>query len=498
MSLIQVTGLSFTYPGSFDPVFENCSFQLDTSWKLGFTGRNGRGKTTFLRLLCGEYEYQGRISKSVDCDYFPFPVTQPERPALEILEELHPELEEWQLLREMAALALDETLLERPFATLSPGEQTKLLLALLFTRDNRFLLIDEPTNHLDLAGRAQVSRYLNGKKGFILVSHDRAFLDGCVDHILSINRTTIEVQRGDFSSWWTNKELRDRFELAENEKLKKEIRRLKETAREKAQWSDRAEGRKKGAAKAGASGSENAKGWAPLQGAKAKKSMARAKAIEGRQQAAIEEKSKLLKNLEQADALKLRQLPYHSERMLLARGLTIDYGAGPVFEGLDLELRRGERIALRGRNGSGKSSLLKLVCGEEIPHTGVFERAGGLLISRVPQDASFLRGDLSGYARRCGIDESLFKAILHKLDVFGPQFEKDMAAFSAGQKKKVLIARSLCEPAHLHVWDEPLNYIDVVSRMQIEELLLRAAPTLLFVEHDKVFCDRIATKVIEL
>ena len=103
MSLIQVTDLSFTYPGSFDPVFENCSFQLDTSWKLGFTGRNGRGKTTFLRLLCGEYEYQGRISKSVDCDYFPFPVTRPERPAREILEGVHPDLEEWRLLREMAA-----------------------------------------------------------------------------------------------------------------------------------------------------------------------------------------------------------------------------------------------------------------------------------------------------------------------------------------------------------------------------------------------------------
>ena len=495
MSLIQVTDLNFTYPGSFDPVFEDCSFQIDTNWKLGFTGRNGRGKTTFLRLLCGEYDYQGSISKNVDCDYFPFPVTRPERAARELLEEIHPELEEWRLLREMAALSLDEALLDRSFATLSPGEQTKLLLALLFTRDNRFLLIDEPTNHLDLAGRELVSRYLNGKKGFILVSHDRAFLDGCVDHILSINKTTIEVQRGNFSTWWENKELRDRFEMAENEKLKKEIKRLKETAQEKAQWSDRAEGRKKGAAAAKA---DNKKGWAPLQAAKAKKSMARAKAIESRQQAAIEEKSGLLKDLERNLELKIPQLTYHSERLLLGRELTIDYGSGPVFEPLGFELRRGERLALRGRNGSGKSSLLKLVCGEEIPHGGVFERGRRLVISYVPQDASGLRGSLSDYARRCGIDESLFKAILHNLDFSRVQLDKDMAELSAGQRKKVLIARSLCEPAHLHVWDEPLNYIDVVSRMQIEDMLLRAAPTLLFVEHDKFFCDRIATKVIEL
>ena len=495
MSLIQVSDLSFTYPGSFDAVFENCSFQIDTNWKLGFTGRNGRGKTTFLRLLLGEYEYEGSISKSVDCDYFPFSVSRPERPALALLEELHPELEEWRLQREMAALDLDEALLERPFATLSPGEQTKLLLALLFTRENRFLLIDEPTNHLDLAGRELVSRYLNGKKGFILVSHDRAFLDGCVDHILSINKTTIEVQRGDFSTWWENKELRDRFELAENEKLKKEIRRLKETAQEKAEWSGRAESRKIGA---GAAAAENKKGWRAQQGAKAKKSMARSKAIEGRQQTAIEEKSKLLKDLEQAEALKIPQLVYHSERLLLARDLSIDYGTGPLFKGLGFELRRGDRLALHGRNGCGKSSLLKLVCGEEIPHTGVFERGSRLVISYVPQDTSFLRGSLSDYARSCGVDESLFKAILDKLDFSRTQLFKDMEELSAGQKKKVLLARSLCEPAHLHVWDEPLNYVDLISRMQLEDLLLRCAPTLLFVEHDKVFCDRIATKTIDL
>ena len=495
MSLIQVTDLSFTYPGSFDPVFEHCSFQLDTDWKLGFTGRNGRGKTTFLRLLMNEYEYLGSISKSVECDYFPFPVAQPSLPAREVLEQLHPELEEWRLLREMAALSLDEALLARPFATLSPGEQTKLLLALLFTRENRFLLIDEPTNHLDLEGREQVGRYLNGKRSFILVSHDRALLDACTDHILSINKTTIEVQRGNFSTWWENKELRDRFELAENEKLKKEIKRLKETAREKAQWSDRAESRKKGAEAAKA---DNKKGWAPLQGAKSKKSMARAKAIEGRQQTAIEEKSRLLQDLEESAELKLPQLACHSERLLLARDLAVDYGAGPVFEGLCFELRRGERLALRGKNGSGKSSLLKLVCGEDIPWSGTFERASRLVISYVPQDSSFLRGSISAYARSCGVDESLLRAILHKLGFVRAQFDRDLSDFSAGQKKKVLIARSLCEPAHLHVWDEPLNYIDVISRMQIEELLQKSAPTLLFVEHDKVFCDRIATKIIEL
>ena len=240
------------------------------------------------------------------------------------------------------------------------------------------------------------------------------------------------------------------------------------------------------------------KGWRPLQGAKSKKQMARAKAIEARQEAAIEEKSKLLKDLEQNPDLKLRQERYHRERLLLLRDVSIDYGTGAVCSGVSFEVKRGDRLALVGRNGSGKSSLLKLICGEAIPYSGLMEVGSGLKISYVPQDSSRLRGDLSEYARRCKIDESLFKAILRKLDFSRLQFEKDMADFSAGQRKKVLIARSLCESAHLHIWDEPMNYIDVLSRMQIEDLILEYRPTLLFVEHDRRFCERTATGVISL
>ena len=495
MSLVQVSNLTFTYEGSYDPVFSDVSFQFDTDWKLGFTGRNGRGKTTFLRLLTGNYDYEGSISASVDFAYFPREPKHPDWLSWEALEELEPGLERWRLLREMARLEVEEELLYRPFDTLSPGEQTKLLLALMFLRENGFPLIDEPTNHLDAHGRAVVSRYLAGKKGFLLVSHDRAFLDGCVDHILSINKADIEVQKGNFSSWWANRQRQDAFERAENEKLKREIARLTETAREKAQWSDAAERRKTGISRIQV---DNIKGWAPLQGAKSKKQMARAKAIEARQQAAIEEKSQLLKNVEHQAALKLQQTAYHSQRLLLLRDLTVDYGNGPVCAPVSLELNRGDRLALLGRNGSGKSSIVKLLCGEEIPYTGRLERGSGLSISYVPQDAGDLRGNLSDYARAWGIDESLFKAILIKLDFARKQFEKDMSAFSAGQKKKVLIARSLCERSHLHIWDEPMNYIDVISRMQIEDLILEHRPTLLFVEHDRAFCEKVATQTLEL
>ena len=495
MSLIQVSDLTFAYEGTYENIFDHASFQLDTNWRLGFTGRNGRGKTTFLNLLLGKYEYKGSISASVEFSYFPFAVEDGSVFAVDVVAEICPEYEYWQLQKEMNILQLDEDVLYRPYETLSNGEQTKLQLAVLFLKENNFLLIDEPTNHLDIRGRELVSRYLNSKKGFILVSHDRSFLDGCVDHILSINKASIEVTRGNFSTWWENKQRRDAFELAENEKLKKEISRLEETARQKAEWSDTAERRK---LRHDPMEVDNVKGWRPLQGAKAKKTMARSKAIEARQNVAIEEKSKLLKDLERSDTLKLFQTPFHTRRLVQLQEVSVAYDDEPVCQNISFDIFQGDRVALRGPNGCGKSSLLKLICGEEIPYSGTLRIGSGLTISRVEQDTAHLRGKLSDLARQRGIEESLFLAMLAKLDVPKQQMEKDLRDLSAGQKKKVLLAASICEPRHIHIWDEPMNYIDVISRMQIEELLLTYKPTILFVEHDRAFCDNVATKIVEL
>lgn len=492
MSQINISNLTFAYEGSYDPIFETVSFQIDTDWKLGFTGRNGRGKTTFLKLLQGKYPYSGTISAAVPFAYFPFTISDPNLNTAQVVETIYPDVLHWELVRELSLLELDEEVLSRPFSTLSKGEQTKVQLAALFLKENRFLLIDEPTNHLDLHGRKQVSAYLNRKKGFILVSHDRVFLDGCIDHILSINRANIEIQRGNFSSWLENKERQDRFELAENEKLKKEIGRLSDAAKRASSWSDQVEKTKIGTKN---SGLRPDTGYI---GHKAAKMMKRSKTIESRQQTAMEEKSKLLKNLERAEALKITQPAYHTKRLVSLSEVSVLYSGKPACRNVSLDVEQGDRIALCGRNGSGKSSLLKLICGENLSYTGDFQKGSRLLISYVSQDTSDLSGTLSDYAAQNGLDESLFKAILRKLDFSRVQFEKDMKAFSGGQKKKVLIAKSLCEKAHLHVWDEPLNDIDVLSRMQIEKLLLEFKPTILFVEHDSAFCGNIATKTLWL
>ncbi|MCL2300581.1 MAG: ATP-binding cassette domain-containing protein, partial [Firmicutes bacterium] len=137
MSTIQATNLTFAYEGSYDNIFEDATFTLDTGWRLGFTGRNGRGKTTFLRLLMGELDAHGSIAKSVACDYFPYPVGNESGTALDVLQALCPEAQEWELLRELNLLDFNCEALYRPFGTLSGGERVKGLLAALFLREGR-------------------------------------------------------------------------------------------------------------------------------------------------------------------------------------------------------------------------------------------------------------------------------------------------------------------------------------------------------------------------
>ena len=241
MAQISVNNLTFSYAGSFDNVFENVSFVIDTDWKLGFIGRNGKGKTTFMNLLLGKYPYKGIIRTAAVFDYFPYQISeeQMQLSAADFVEEFKAGCELWQVICELDQLDESAEILYRPFQTLSPGERTKILLAVLFSGENDFLLIDEPTNHLDEAARESIKKYLSSKKGFILVSHDRDFLDACIDHVLVLNRRTIEVQAGNFSSWWENKRRKDLFMKAENEKHLKEIGKLKQAAVQTAQWAEK-------------------------------------------------------------------------------------------------------------------------------------------------------------------------------------------------------------------------------------------------------------------
>lgn len=510
MAQIEVNDLTFYYEGSFDNIFEQVSFSIDTNWKLGFIGRNGKGKTTFLNLLLGKYEYKGSIRTSTVFDYFPYQIQQEfmEVCAADFLEELKVNCEAWRVICELDKMKVDAEVLYRPFRTLSHGERTKVMLAVLFSGENDFLLIDEPTNHLDQESRETVKAYLAQKKGFILVSHDRDLLDACIDHVLVLNRCSIEVQNGNFTSWWENKRRKDSFSQMENEKHRKEIEKLKKASERTRQWADQNEKTKIGFHPI----KEHDRSIATRAyiGAKTKKMQSRVKQMEDRISREIEEKEGLLQDIESPAELKIMPLQYHKKRLLLADeyGLRYEDAREGVFDHLSFELYQGERVFLTGKNGCGKSSLIKSILQHSTDMTegtqnglveeGTLRVASGLVISYINQDTSFLKGTISEFCSRRQLDESLLCAILRQLDMERAQFGKRMEEYSEGQKKKVLIAASLLTPAHLYIWDEPLNYIDVFSRMQMEELLRTYQPTMLIVEHDVRFREKIATKIVPI
>lgn len=492
MSLININNLTFGYDGSSNNIFENVTFNIDTDWKLGLIGRNGKGKTTFLKLLQGKYEYKGTISKNVEVDYFPFEIKNKDRMAIEIVNEIAPNVEDWKIIKELNLLNTDAEILYRKFNLLSGGEQVKILLISLFLKGNNFLLIDEPTNHLDIETRNNLVEYLKKKKGFILVSHDRNLLDKVVDHIIAINNTNIEIQQGNFSSWKENKERQDNFEIVQNEKLKRDINRLEVASRNTAKWSNEVE---KSKYKTSNSESTIDRGYI---GHKSAKMMKKSKAIEQRIEKAIDEKSSLLKNIDRNDSLKIIPIESRKNPLIIADNLQIKYNDKTIFSKVSFEIKNGDRVAIIGKNGIGKSSIIKLILGKEIQYNGEFKVANNLKISYVSQNTEYLKGNLKTFAQDNNIDEGVFKAMLSKMGFSKIDFETDIKDMSEGQKKKVLIAKSISEQANIYIWDEPLNYIDILTRIQIEDAVLKYKPTLIFVEHDEAFIEKVATKIVKL
>ena len=523
MAVIQIKNLFFAYEGAAEPVFTGLSFNMDSSWRLGLVGRNGRGKTTLLKLMAGQLKGQGQIVSALPFDYFPFEAAF-ERTAQEALIDALAPYTDWEhkmaasldagteaaiarygeleqayaarggytiredLAREAAMLGIPPEELERPFRSFSPGEQTRLKLAARFARPGFFLLIDEPTNHLDEQGRALMAAYLKRKSGFMTVSHDRGFLDEVCDHILALEKQGARLVSGNYSSYRENKRKQDEYERGRRDSILDDISRLRESAGEKAAWSDKVE-----AGKIGTGALD--RGYI---GARSAAMMKRAKVIEGRIRQQIEEKEQLLRNLEYTSPIKLQPLRHPSPLLLRFEDAAFSYKGPPLFSGLSFTLGAGERLALTGPNGAGKSTLLKLILGELSPTAGRVWTPQGLVISHLPQTARGLSGTPRELALARGLDLTLFLTLLRKFDLPQEHFERDIAGFSLGQAKKVMLALSLAQSAHLYLWDEPLNDIDPESREQIEEMLAGTEAAMVFIEHERPFIDRAATRELRL
>ncbi|HEX2466402.1 MAG TPA: ATP-binding cassette domain-containing protein, partial [Thermoanaerobaculia bacterium] len=392
--------------------------------------------------------------------------------------------------RELALLGLGPSVLERPFATLSGGEQTRALIAALFLVPDAFALIDEPTNHLDLRGRELLAEYLAAKPGFLLASHDRVLLDACADHTVSIERTGVSVLRGGYSAWKRERDRREESERHRHETLEREVAHLRRAARDRRAGAEQKERSKRGAGDKG------------FIGHRAAKQMKRATEIERRVERRIEERSTLLRDWEKERELALQSPAKPLAVPLKVSNLVLRLDGRILIDRLSFELVRGARIALIGPNGCGKTKALDAIAGERLPAPftleGVVALAPRALVTRAHQVPRWRTGFLRDRLRADGIDETWFRQLLGGLDIERDLFEHPLETLSQGQLKKADLARSFLGPQDLLIWDEPMNYLDVLTRERIEEAILGSEATLLVVEHDRAFIDRIATEVITL
>lgn len=525
MSKITINKMSYHYEDFYNPVYENINLIIKTDWKLGLIGRNGRGKTTLLKLLSGKLEpTEGNITLPMEVEYFPYTIECGYTKTIDIikenigklksmeeamdeiisrndearfdeysmLQEQYLELDgyeiESKILKEMDEMQLDASLLDREFETLSGGEKTRIMLLTLFLRKKAFILLDEPTNHLDESGKAAVIGYLKKKKGFIVVSHDRSFLDEVIDHVISINKSDITIEKGNYTSWKYNKDKKEEYEFRTRERLEEEIAQLERSAKSNRTWADIGNMQKYQYA-----GNGRANGVETY--------MRQAKRSEARMQDNIDMKKQLLQNYEEVKHLVMYQKDdLEAESFVQIKELNFKYeGSGKeILKGFNYEIHKGDRIWIKGKNGAGKSTLLKLLsrelCSEAISY------AEGLKIARVGQEPTWKKGYIQdGFKETVG--NPVYTRFLELCDYFElPEsfLERPLETFSSGEVKKVNIARTLAEENHMILFDEPLNYMDTYFSEQLEQAILKYKPTMLFVEHDDYFGKRIATRTLEI
>lgn len=496
MGTIKIKNLTFKYDNMEKNIFNACNLNIDEHWKLGLIGRNGRGKTTFLRLLLGDLRYQGTIQTNLKFDYFPQTVVTPQYSVKEVLQQITQldDSEFWRLELELEKLRLPTVILTMAFKNLSPGQRTKSLLAAAFVAQTAFQLIDEPTNHLDSRGRQVVSQYLKTKQGFILTSHDQGFIDQSVDHILAIDRNKIQLFHGNYTTWQQEFAKQNQTEKLEKQQLNHQIKHLQQNATKIRQWSERAEKEKR---KNFHQREEHADINRGFLGHRAAKVMKRSNSNLKKVATKIEEKQSLLKNTEEIETLGLNYQAPYQQHVLQLEKVQVKRAGRILNQPITLDLQKNHQIALVGLNGSGKTTLLKAILGcKKLIARGTIVKKNSLRFSYLPQQFENLTGSLADYARKSRIDYPDLLNTLHKLGVERATFNNRLENLSRGQNRKVSLARSLCEAANFYLWDEPLNYLDAFTRQQLQTLILTSQPTMILIDHDQAFIDQVASQKI--
>jgi len=522
MAQISINHLYFAYKQYLTPIFTDISFSFDTTWNLGLIGRNGRGKTTLLRLLKGDLSPdKGHITSHMNMCLFPYDFETPYQNTLDVMLESIGQIRTMEnamerdlalnnaeslaryadthnaylaaegysarsrIKKELALFSMSESLLSRDFSTLSGGEQTRLKLLVLFLRPNSYVLMDEPTNHLDITARKTLLSYLKKKQGFILVSHDRMLLDGVTDHIMAINKSDITIEKGNYATWKNNVELKEAFENRTKERLEREISSLEKLAQDKRDWSGRVEGKHY-------EFRSTSRGYDSRSAAL----MRHAKSAELKAQKNLDEKRGLLKNFEEAPKLALAQMDARGTLVVLSR-ICFSYGVKPIINHFSCAIQAGDILWIRGKNGTGKTTLLKLIEGSLVPQSGSIYRHGGLKMSFAYQHCLHINGSARDFFKTKE-EYARFVRICGLFDLYGTHLSRPVETLSSGEQKKLDIARALAMDNQLLLMDEPLNFMDILFREQLFEAIKTYRPTMVFIEHDTYFGEGIANKTITL
>ncbi len=493
-------------------ILDGLTFTVYSGERVGILGHNGCGKTTLFRILTGELDYDEgeimicpgkRLGLISQIPVYPDGWTTEDvlkdahRRLYAIsrrIDELTAEMERnggEALLREYDRLSedfrrlggydmdternkvangldIDADMRARPFALLSGGEKTRVNLARLILEDTDILLLDEPTNHLDLRATQWLEEYLLHFKGTVLaISHDRWFLDKVVQRSIEINDGKAELYSGGYSFYVEERRRRFDEKLKKYEKDQAKIEQLTRAA-------------------------EQMHLWAFMGNDKLHK---RAFSMEKR----IERLSHSEKPVEQKKlSVKFRQREFSGDEVLVTDGLSKSFGGRTLFDALDLSVTGGERIALIGDNGTGKSTLIKLIMGEETPDKGYLYKGPAVRTAYLPQIVTFSDD------RRSALDTMLYDCRCQpqegrdRLAAFGFRGEDvltPVGALSGGEHSRLKLCMLMGSDINFLILDEPTNHLDIASREWMEDALSDYEQTLLFVSHDRYFIEKFATRI---
>ena len=493
-------------------ILDGLTFQIDQGERVGLLGKNGAGKTTLFKILTGELDYdEGEVSiapgKTLGL-ISQIPVYPPEYTVEDVLNTAFARLfrmeEEMvdlsfrmagdssgELMRRYDKLAaafeagggydtatelnkvcngleIGAGMRSQLFSSLSGGEKTRVNLGRLILEDTDILLLDEPTNHLDLRATEWLEEYLGRFKGTVLaISHDRWFLDRVVRRVIEIQDGRAEFYPGNYSFYAVEKERRYEEKRRQYEKEQAKIQQLEKAAEQLRIWAY--------------SGND--------------KIFKRAQSMEKR----IERLRKTDKpKKEHKLDLRFGERDFHGDEVLLIKDLEKGFDGRPLFHGVDLLVEGGERIALLGDNGTGKSTFLKLIMGEEEPDGGKIRRGPTVKIGYLPQIIHFDHPernlvDTMLYDQNCTTQEARDR--LAAFNFRGEDVFKPVSALSGGEQSRLRLCMLMDAKINLLILDEPTNHLDIASREWIEEAVTDYDGTLLFVSHDRYFINQFAGRI---